>query len=164
MRKSSATQYMGDVAQEPTVYVVANQSDAVFYLDGSDRKFHFIDRLSNRKAHLTEIDLVSDRPGRGISSAGSGVFHHSLGRGFTHHEQAAKDFARKIADQLGVARRNKQFHNLVLVAEPHFLGLLREALDSETRAVIKHEINREYAQGSDSEIRSAIMKAIEAKH
>jgi len=161
MSKSSTARYVQQIADDPTMVVVANRTDAVFYIDGSDRKFHFVDRLINKKGHLTETELDSDKPGKGISDACGGIFRHSLDRRFTHHEQVAKRFAKKIANQLAIACRQKLFRDLVLVAEPHFLGLLRKELNYETRTAIRHEVRHEYAQGSDAEVREQILNAIE---
>lgn len=141
-------------------YVVANRTDAVFYVEGQDHQFHFIDRLTNKKGNYTESELDSDRPGRGYSSAAGGTIHHSMDRRNQKHETVAKDFADRIAHALGSARRENRFKDVVLVAEPHFLGLLREHLDAETRAKIAHEVHREYLEGSDSEIRERILDAI----
>ena len=55
------------------------------------------------------------------------------------------------------------FGELVLVAEPHFLGLLRDALGPETRRLVKHEVGREYTQGSGDDIRAQVLKAIGAE-
>lgn len=164
MRKSVAERYAELLANEPTLYVVANRTEAVFYLDEDHRRFRFLDRLHNREGHLVEAELVSDRPGRSIGSAPGGVFRHSLDGHLTHHEQSARRFAKKIARQVNSARRGKKFHDLVLVAEPHFLGLLRNELDRDTQAVVRHTVGHEYARGSDEEIRALILKAIENGH
>ncbi len=161
LRKSSAQRYVAQVAEDPILYVVANRSEAVFYADGSDRKFHFVERLTNKKGHRHESELVSDRPGRGVSSAGGGI-HHGLEPGTSHHELAARRFAKRVAAALERGRSQKLFRELVLVAEPHFLGLLRRSLTSKTREAVTHEVGHEYyAQGSGEEVRARILKAIQ---
>ncbi len=50
----------------------------------------------------------------------------------------------------------------MLAAEPHFLGLLREKLDLQTKNAVLHEIPHEYKRGSEGEIRSLVLKAIES--
>ena len=122
MSKYSAAGYL-NLSQKTKWYVIASRVSAVIYTNGSDHKFHFLDRLSNPQGCLREIDLDSDKPGRGFSSPGV-AFHHSLDRRSKSHEQVAKRFARKIGRILERAQRENRFDNLVLVAEPHFLGLL----------------------------------------
>lgn len=137
--------------------VVANRVEAVIYSDARV-KLVFIKRLSNPKGKLAEGMLDSDKPGRGFSSAGNGTIHHSLDRTFTHHEQAAKTFARQISNFLETSKREKLFSELVLVAEPHFLGLLRSEFSEPLCALVNEEMNRELLRGSDDDFLRWIAK------
>ena len=142
-------------------YVVANRTEAVLYTDEAKQKFQFVDRLLNEKGALHESELVSDRPGRGFSSSGGdGSVRHALAHRESHHEHVAKEFASRIAASLEAARNQKRFTEIVLVAEPHFLGLLRAALGPATTALVKCEVRHEYTKGSDAEIHAQILKAI----
>ena len=143
----------------PRWVVIANRTDAVFYLDGTDRKFHFVDRLTNRKGDKTEGELASDRPGSGLSSD-SGAVHFGFGNGSPKRDRVAARFARRIAGRLSLAFREGRFASLVLVAEPRFLGLLRAELDPRTSESVEHEIHREFKRGSDEELRERIYEAI----
>ncbi|MBI3556262.1 MAG: host attachment protein [Deltaproteobacteria bacterium] len=160
MNKQSPAQYL-NLGSKVTFYVVASRTEAVFFSVGDEQAFRFVERLSDEKGALHESELVSDRPGRGLSSAGNGVVRHAVGHGETHREQLAKKFAARIAAALDTARAQKRFTEVVLAAEPRFLGLLREALGLEIRALVKHEIPREYVKCSDGEVRARILKAIE---
>ncbi len=144
-------------------YVFANRTEAVFYRDLPEHRFLFINRIKNPKGHLLEGEMDSDRPGTGMSSAGGGTIRHGLDRTFMHHEQNAERFAGVIARALTSAERALAFNELVIIAEPHFLGLLRAALPEEVKQYIKHEVNRELVQGSDEELRSAAIRAIELR-
>lgn len=144
----------------PTVwYVLANRAEAVFYLNGSDKKFHFIQRLKNKDGTKKEGNLVSDRGGSSASSA-DGSIRHSLQQQETHHEHISKQFAKEIADTLESARIDLKFDELVLVAEPRFLGLLRAGLSNESKKLIQHEVKKEYVRGSDVQLRASVLKAI----
>jgi protein required for attachment to host cells len=162
IKTSSVQKYITQVADDPTCYVVANRTEAVLYLEGNNNKFHFCARLSNEDGKLHESALVSDRQGRGISSAGGGSIHHGLGSKTSHHELLAKKFASRISVALDKMLEKKVCREFVLVAEPHFLGLLRDALSTNTRRVVVREVGHEYAQGSDDEIHTKIMKSIAA--
>ncbi len=144
-------------------YVLANRTAAVFYEDLPDQPFLFVDRMKNPKGHLTEGQLDSDRPGSNVSSAGAGTIHHGTDRRFHHHEQVAATFARNIAMKLQTLKSEKKFDELIIVAEPHFLGLLRNELSQEVRSLVSFEVNREYIEGSDLEMRDAILKSISKK-
>lgn len=148
-----------DLSVKTRWYVVANRTEAVIYQDGSDHQFRFVQRLSNVEGKETESQLASDKPGKGSSSAGNGTIHHALGRN-NKHETAAKKFAGQIVHALEVGKKESRYTDLVLVAEPHFLGLLRQSLPRAVQSVVSHEVGREYRQGSDAELRSQIMAAI----
>lgn len=153
------TRFLGSLA-EKRWYIVANRSEAVFYRERKDHLLQFVKRLSNPLGRKTEKELVSDRPGRGFSSSANGSIRHALDRRSNHHEKSARDFARQIAKFLNSAQQDALFSELVLVSEPHFLGLLREELSPATRDMICHEINREYKTGSDQDVSAFIHHAI----
>jgi protein required for attachment to host cells len=141
-------------------YVLANRVGAVIYEDLPDAPFHFVERMTNPKGHALEGQLDSDRPGMMRSSAGNGTIHHGMDKTFRHHERAAAFFAKAIARKLLAKKRTGKFTEIVIAAEPHFLGLIRQELAPELKPLIAHEINREYLEGSDQEMRKAILRAI----
>jgi protein required for attachment to host cells len=138
---------------------LANRSIAVLYSDGPHGKFHFEQRLTDEEGSLAESELDSDRPGRGFSSA-TGTIRHALDHRFARHETEARRFANRVAARLGELQRSGRLAELVLVAEPHFLGLLRDSLDRATHATVTGEVPREYLQGSDAEVRALVLKAL----
>ncbi len=85
MTKASRQNYIDQVS-DSTLYVLANRTDAVFYLDGRDKRFHFAGRLINKKGDRMELELISDRPGTGVSSAVNGATGVS---GFRRHDRTA---------------------------------------------------------------------------
>jgi protein required for attachment to host cells len=144
-------------------YLVANRAEAVIYRSSKDVKFKFVERFKHPESRVLEGDLDSDRPGTGFSSAGGGTIRHGLDRTFFHHEQASRQFAKILARHLDRTASEELYSELVLVSEPHFLGLLRAELSERVKRLISHEINREYSQGSDHEVHSLILQAIEAR-
>lgn len=132
-------------------YVIANRVGASFYR-GTDRlPFEFMRRLKNPKGRLSESELGIAKPGRVISSA-AGSIHHSLDQSYNHHEKTARDFAREIVNSLKWIHSHEVMTELILVAEPHFLGLLRNALPSQLEAAVKQEIHKEYSHMSDKDL------------
>ncbi|MDY6941800.1 MAG: host attachment protein [Pseudomonadota bacterium] len=73
-------------------------------------------------------DQESDRPGRSFDRFGQG--RHAMGKAHSVKEQAEVDFARELSRHLTEARHTGDYQHLILIAAPHFLGLLREALDN----------------------------------
>jgi protein required for attachment to host cells len=157
----------GDYFRDRTVrerktrwFVFANRTDAVFYLDLPAHHFRFVDRLENPAGSRMESDFDSDRPGSGMSSAGDGTIRHSLDRRFHHAERNIEQFAGAVARRLEEALGHHEFTELVMVAEPHFLGVLRSKLSPGVRDRVRHEVHRELIQGSDDELRAAAIRAI----
>jgi protein required for attachment to host cells len=159
MSKYSAARDL-DLTTQVTWYVLANRTGAVIYRDSPERHFQFVERLTNLTGKIQEMELDSDRPGRAFSSAPGGQVRHSLDRRNNRHEASARRFASQIGNVLEAAYREERFNELVLVAEPHFLGLLRAALSDGVRNVVAHEVAREYTQGSDDELRGQVLTAI----
>jgi len=139
--------------------VVANRTDAIIYVDGANKRLRLVEHYCNKIGKLPEGALDSDKPGRGFSSAASGTIHHALDRTFTKYEQVAIRFARRIAKKLAEARGKNGFDELILVAEPHFLGLIRESLGASMRKRVVLEIPREYpARIKASVIRESVLR------
>jgi protein required for attachment to host cells len=136
---------------------------AILYEDLPDAPFSFVERMKNPKGHALERQLDSDRPGMMRSSAGAGTIHHGMDKTFRHHELAAAHFAKVIAQKLLDRKRALKFTELIIAAEPHFLGLIRQEIAPELKQLISHEVNREYLEGDDQEMRKAILRAIARK-
>jgi protein required for attachment to host cells len=122
--------------------LVADQAEAVFYdaatLTGTPKE---VGRISDPLARLHDRDLASDRPGRSYESVGGA--RHSVQREESPRRTEAVRFARRIARRLDDARRKDEFEQLVVVAGPPFLGLVRQQLSGPTRARVAREIGKD---------------------
>lgn len=122
--------------------LVADQAEAIFYdaatLTGVPTE---VGRISDPLARLHDRDLTTDRPGRSYESVGG--TRHSIRREETPRRTEAVRFARRIARRLDDARRKDEFDQLVVVAGPPFLGLVRQQLSRPTRARVAREIRKD---------------------
>ncbi len=122
--------------------LVADQAEAIFYdaatLTGAPRE---VGRISDPLARLHDRDLATDRPGRSYESVG-GARHSVQGKETPRHTEAVR-FARRIARRLDDARRKDEFDQLVVVAGPPFLGLVRQQMSGPTRALVAREIPKD---------------------
>ena len=73
----------------------------------------------------------------------------------------AQKFAGEIAEYLSECEAQGRFTELVLVAEPRFLGFLRARLPQRLKKLVRDEVNREYTQASDQVIREKVLQALE---
>ncbi len=71
---------------------------------------------------------------------------------------AAMVFAGELAERLRQGRNANQFGELVLVAAPRFLGVLRDALDSATASRVRGTLDKDYAGLNDRELLKRLEK------
>lgn len=102
------------------------------------------------KGRLKNSEIDTDRPGYAFDSAGQGK--HSMDRQNDAKAQAAKEFAQQLSAMLRDGRVKRSYQNLVLVAEPAFLGELRAQLDKETAALVSNSVSKEIQDHPNHEL------------
>jgi protein required for attachment to host cells len=85
-------------------------------------------------------DLGTDKPGRTHSSNG---VSRSATEETDLHEQAEADFLARIAGALDQVVREHHVNNLLLVAPPKALGLLRAKLSPAVKGVVSGEVGKD---------------------
>ena len=109
------------------------------------------------ESRLHGSDLENDRQGKTFASHGYGQDDNKK-----HTEpktREAHDFARELANYLNTARAKAEFEWLSIVADPSFLGILREHLDDHTRERIQCEVSKNLTHESAEKIANAIDQA-----
>ena len=138
--------------------LLADRAVAVFYdVAALDQAPVEVERISDPEARLHDRELGSDRPGRSYESVGGA--RHAIDREGGPHERAAEQFARRVARRLDEARRKDEFDDLVIVAGPRFLALIRKELPRLTRARVAHEIAKDLVHGPADVLRSHLVAA-----
>ena len=143
--------------------VVADQAEARFYdAEPPDPALHLAGRLTDPLAHQHDRQIGSDRPGRVFDHAPAAgtrrgaVAHHATGgegdRRPRRHE--AMMFARRIAQDLALAQRQGRFERIVIVAEPGFLGLIRQALPPGLGASVAAEVPKDLVHQTEAVVRA----------
>lgn len=132
--------------------VVADQAEAIFYDAPSlDARPKEVGRISDPLARKHDRDLVSDRPGRAYESVGHA--RHAIASENDPRHQEAVRFARRISCRLDDALSLDEFDELVVVAGPPFLGLLRKELSEQVRRRVVHTIGKDLVHGSVESLR-----------
>ena len=67
-------------------------------------------------------------------------------------DHTAEPFARMLADKLQKGRIEGKYDELVLIAAPRFLGLLRGTLDNATTQMIRGTLDKDYAGLKDRDL------------
>ena len=142
-------------------YVVANRTDAIIYRDGDNHKFQPVEHLLNSEGNKKEKDLDSDRPGKSFSNVPGGTYKHPMVGEHQRHDETVRRFSNRISKTLDAARSRGEFDELVLVAEPHFLGMMKNSLSEPLKKRVAHQLPREFMD-TDRHLRSKILEAIRA--
>jgi protein required for attachment to host cells len=153
--------------------LVADESEARFYeiRQQSDLRRGALElaatvRLEDADAHRPERQLRSDRPGRAFSRAPlsgtrrGATARHAVGAERHPREQLAKRFARRIAGVLRRLQGRGGQDQWVLVAPPHFLGLLRAALPEPLPAQAVTAIHKDLVRLPPTALRTYLARAL----
>jgi protein required for attachment to host cells len=136
---------------ENTWVLVADSSRARLFVAASHTSpLTEFESLTHAEAKQHEQKMTSDLPGH---QAGSDGRHHSVGSETDPKKFEAIQFARQIAKHLDDAHNKHIFTQLVVVAAPAFLGLLREQLTPNVTKLITLELDKNLSQHSAEDIR-----------
>lgn len=106
------------------------------------------------ESRLHGKDLEDDRQGKTFASQG---YNQSEKQKPTDpKKREAAEFARELATFLDTAAARGEFESLALVADPSFLGHLRDALDPETRKRVGPEVDKSLTRRSAETIAEAV--------
>lgn len=104
--------------------------------------------------------------GRGNNSSvhGGGTPSRQQKHGLNRHEEStehkANVFAKKLCNLLHDGRTHNEYDELILVAEPHFLGRIRSFLDKETANHVITSVNENWVPLRTNVLQKKIRKAI----
>lgn len=125
-----------------TWVLVANASEAHLYAtERIGEEMSIRKDFAHPESRAKGSTLASDRPGAS-QGKNSNVGTRGDPEDPKHYE--AERFASELADELDKGRTSKAYRRLVLVAAPHFHGLLKAQLNEHTLAMVENHINKDY--------------------
>ena len=124
-----------------TWVVVADNCQARIYHVVKFPKIEEIFFLEHPESGLHNRDLTSSKPGHSVLRGG-GISYSYQSENKPKHLEAVK-FAVHLADFLSSAEQKKEFNRLYVIAEPSFLGLLRQHITPGTKKTIIAEVAKE---------------------
>lgn len=111
-------------------FVVASQKTVKVFGEISNKnKLEQFKVLDNPLGRERIRELIRKLAGISTKSTGVGSVRYTETKRHNPHEEAARQFAKTIAQFLNEEYRLKHFKTLTIVAEPHFLGKIRSAMD-----------------------------------
>lgn len=125
----------------------------MFRADSAAGKITEVRTLVNPEARLREGDLVTDTGGGGQALGGASRHIFSQPSEKEHQEN---QFAREVAEEIDQLRREGQLDRVYIVAEPRFLGRLRENYSRELQKRVGVEVPRHVTAQSASRIRELL--------
>ncbi len=115
------------------ILVCDSSRGRLFEIRGSNPEWNLLEVFGHSESRSKSSSLASDRLGQSASQGS--VHHNALAPGSTPKEVEKGHFGHELATMLDQAMRSNRFDGLVLVAPPHFLGMLKKELTPE---LVKH--------------------------
>jgi protein required for attachment to host cells len=138
--------------------VVADQSRArIFAMDSPSAPLREIEDLLHPAGRQRAQELKSDRPPRLFR--GKGEASHPVDTKVDVKEQEAINFARRIADRIERARTQAELTQLVVIAPPDFLGVLRAALSPSAMKHLVQTIDKNLVRDRGGDPRVSVARA-----
>jgi len=126
-----------------TWIVIGHRAGARIFEHKRPNELRLVSEIEHEQGRLENQAFDADRPGRAFDRHGAG--RHAMGVEEPPHERVAAAFARQVGDVLNTARNQNRFDELVIVAEPRFLGMLRTALDHVTASRVSSSVSKDLA-------------------
>lgn len=126
----------------------------VFELAESGKKLAEVACYTNLDAHLPGKEITTDRLPSVNESMG--CTRHAIEPHTTLREKIADRFAHTLNAALDRGRQEHRYENLVIVAPPRFLGVLREIMDKPVRDRVVEEIHHDYTSLPIAELRQRL--------
>jgi len=155
---------MNKAAAEKWVLVCDAAKARLFEVRHGDPSFHPVELLMHEQSRSKASELVSDHSGS-RSSQGRSVHHDALAPRSSPKDIEKAHFAHTLTATLDQAMRSTYFRSWVLVAPPHFLGLIRKELSGELEkhlvATVDKDLNDLDALALTERLRDAVQDAAE---
>jgi protein required for attachment to host cells len=148
----------------PIWILVSDASRATLY--GTEKQgddWQVIGSYSHPESRRKNSELSPTEPGHSAKSKGQGSRRTALEPDSMPIEAEMEHFAQELADLLAAGTKQKSFDTVALVAPPHFLGLLRHRLSSETEKRLVTVVHKDYTFADAHEARRRLEDAIFAQ-
>ncbi len=109
-----------------------------------------IEGLTHAESRLHDQELTTDLPGKIKSADGGG---HAFEQPTDPKRHEADNFAHYLTKLLEGAYIENKFEQLLIVAEPTFLGLLRNCLPDKIKKLVCFELDKNITMHSTEDIR-----------
>jgi protein required for attachment to host cells len=131
----------------------------VFEIRDGDPTWHAVELVLHEGSRSKASELVGGPSGT-RSSEGRSVHHNALAPASSPKEVEKAGFAHTLATTLDQAMRSARFRKWVLVAPPHFLGLMRQELTSELEKHLLTTVDKDFNDLAVHELSERLRDAV----
>ena len=133
------------------ILVADNVRARLFTAETPSSPLEEIEALAHTEGRLHDREITSDLPGK-IKNAG-GIGGHAFEQPTDPKKHEADNFAHRLAHYLEEAHNANKFEQLLIIAEPSFLGLLRIQLPDQIKKLVCFELAKNITTHSADDIR-----------
>jgi len=138
--------------------LVANQAEAQIYSSEQiPRHLMLVDTLVNETGRTLPRDMVSDAPGRAFDRFGGA--RHAIEPHMGAKQEPRRRFVKELVERLEKAHLHGDFEQLVLVAAPAVLGVIRKTLPTDLEKSVVKEIPKDVIGQSVEKIQLQLERA-----
>jgi protein required for attachment to host cells len=135
-----------------TLILVADMAHArLFSAETRTSNLDEIETIEHPEGRQHEHNLTTDLPGRQMNRTNAG--HHSVGERGDIKKQGAIDFARHLSRHLEETHHKNGYRELIVVAAPSFLGLLRSHMNHTVAKLVSWELPKNLVKQDVKSIR-----------
>lgn len=129
--------------EKKTWIIIAQRTQAkLIEYSGKGKNLLTIKGFINPAGKLQTRELVSDKPGRSYSQS-TGMRRSAMSSSEDAHEHSLTVFAKELAKALSKGLSDHACDRLVLVAEPHCLGKIKENLSTKVQKYIQATVDKD---------------------
>lgn len=140
-----------------TWVLIADSSRARLYsVPQRGKPWTLVDEYGHAASRVSEGGLTTDQPGR---SHGSGIVkgaRSAMESKSSPKEIEADHFAAELVGVLHRGHGQQAYERIVLVAPPHFLGLLRNGISDTVGKLIAASVDKDYLHLPESELQARL--------
>jgi protein required for attachment to host cells len=148
---------------DTTWIVTANASRVrIFAEEPNAERLEEVKDLVDDRVRMRTIETHTDQPvdpkaaSQSINNTGGALPGSTYQPAKTPVQHETEIFAREVCMELQQAYNQQRFRNLVLMASPEFLGVLRKQLSPQLQSAIVLELNKDYTQLPPQELRAQV--------
>jgi protein required for attachment to host cells len=137
-----------------TWVVVASNVKTKIYKMENFPKLRLLEELLHPESRLRNHEIAGDKPGRSFDSLGMG--RHAYQSPHTPKELEVEKFAKEVGEKLNGEYQKGAFQRLYLIANPIFLGLLRQWIYPKLKGAIVAELTKDIPEHTVKELEEEI--------